>query len=501
MHWAPNALLDYRIIFALSCLLSVWLILIDPIINRDGILYLRTADAYLQGGIGAGQSLFDRPILPISFALLHKVTGIPLLYSGLILTTIFYALLCVGFVATIRVMGGDRRVQIIAAIIILSHPMLNHSRSSIMRDPAYWAFSILAFRELLLFVRAPEFKYQLRWLIFIAMATLFRFEALFFVILAPFTLLIAADRGTRGHMCARLAPLVLIAIVTLLPLVLFAQSSLAEEDSMFPDIGRYVRQLFAVPQDFAVLAEKAAENWLTFTATEDAGFAVIGGLTAILGVNLFRSLSWPYVGVMLWGTSEKLLDRVNARDRRLINSHLVICLLYLSLFLLTKRFMLERYANIFTLYILLFVPFLLNAMWSKGKKGGGRFLVTLLLFGFCVDSLTNRDYEKAYVKEATQWMVENTEEDAGLVTNSAYFAYFSKRQFEWGDRAYLFTIADLEAEPERWQNTEYLTMLVKKRHIPQWQAFLDKNSLEELAVFEGHRTGQVSIVKIGTDNQ
>lgn len=496
IHWAQTALLDYRIIIALSCLLSLWLIIIDPIINRDAIIYLRSADAYLQGGLVAGQSLFDRPMLPISFALLHKATGIPLLYSGLILTTIFYALLCLGFVATIRVMGGDRRVQIIALIIILSHPMLNHQRSSIMRDPAYWAFSLLAFRELLLFARSPEFKYQLRWLVLIAVAILFRFEGLFFLILAPFALLVAAEKGTRWRMCARLAPLALIAIGTLLPLLFFAQSSLAQEQSMFPDISRYVRQFFAIPQDFTLLAEKAAENWLSFTSTEDAAFAVIGGLTAILGVNLFRSLTWPYAGVMIWGASNQLFDRVQTRDRRLINSHLIICLIYLAMFLLTKRFMIERYANIFTIYALLYVPFLLNSLWSKGKKGGGKFLVILVLFGFCVDSLTNRDYEKVYIKDATQWLIDNTSEDASLMTNSSYIAYFSQRSFEWGNRAYQFTIEDLEARPEKWQNSDYLMMLVKKRHVKQWQDFLNKNSLQELQVFAGHRTGQVSIVKI-----
>jgi len=495
LHWAATALQDYRIIIGLSCLLSVWLILIDPIINRDAIIYLRTADAYLHGGIVAGQSLFDRPLLPISFALVHKATGIPLLYSGLILTTIFYALLCTGFVATIRVMGGDRRVQIIAAIIILSHPMLNHQRSSIMRDPAYWAFSIWAFRELLLFARSPQFKYQLRWLVFIALAILFRFEGLFFLILAPFTLLIAAEKGGRWRTCIRLIPLGLIAIATILPLWFFAQSSLAEEESMFPDIGRYVRQLFAMPGDFQLLAAKAAENWLSFTSTEDAAYAVIGGLAAILGVNMFRSLTWPYVGAMVWGVSNKLQDRIQTRDRRLINSHLIICLIYLSLFLLTKRFMLERYANIFTLYVLLYVPFILNTLWTKGSKGRGKYLVILVLFGFCVDSLTNRDHEKIYIKNATQWLTQNSSKDATLMTNSSYIAYFSDRQFEWGNRAYQFTIADLESNPEKWRDKDYLVMLVKKRHVPQWQQFMDNNSLHEIKVFEGSRTGQVSIVK------
>ena len=62
-----QANLDYRLVFVVSCLLSMWLITIDPLINRDAIIYLRTADAYLQDGILASQSLYDRPWLCIHF--------------------------------------------------------------------------------------------------------------------------------------------------------------------------------------------------------------------------------------------------------------------------------------------------------------------------------------------------------------------------------------------------------------------------------------------------
>ena len=82
-HTFPDnpAAIDYRVVAALSLLLSLWLIAIDPVLNRDAILYLRTADAYLQGGFAASQQLFERPALSICLALLHQFTGLPLVYA------------------------------------------------------------------------------------------------------------------------------------------------------------------------------------------------------------------------------------------------------------------------------------------------------------------------------------------------------------------------------------------------------------------------------------
>ena len=140
----PDAPLDYRTTAALSLLLSAWLIAIDPIITRDAIIYLRTAEAYLQDGFFASQQLFGRPMLSLCIATVHQLTGLSLLWSGLLLSSLVYALLCVGFVAVVRELGGGRKTQVIAAVVILCHPLISDYRSSIMRDPAYWAFMILS---------------------------------------------------------------------------------------------------------------------------------------------------------------------------------------------------------------------------------------------------------------------------------------------------------------------------------------------------------------------
>ena len=200
----PLPHLDYRWVLLASLLLSAWLIALDPLINRDAIIYLRAADAYLQEGFAASQQQFGRPLLSICMAWLHQLTGISLLHAGLLIVTLSYALLAVAFVSVVHTLGGDRSVQLIAAAVILSHPLLNTNRSSIMRDPIYWALLMLAFRELLLYLRSPRLKHHLGWLGYVLLASLFRFEGIFFALLAPCAVLLTRDLPRRGWHFLRL---------------------------------------------------------------------------------------------------------------------------------------------------------------------------------------------------------------------------------------------------------------------------------------------------------
>ena len=295
----PGTNLDCRLVAAASLLLSLWLIAIDPLVNRDAIIYLRSADAYLQHGFVASQELFGRPLISICFATIHQLTGIPLLYAGQLLNSIFYALLCVGFVATVRALGGDRRVQLIAAVVILSHPILNDHRSSIMRDPAYWAFIMLAFRELLLYSRAPSLGGQLRWFAYVAIASLFRFEGLFFAVLAPLSLLAMRNSQHKWQLCLRLWLPQAIVVGIALGTALFVKSNMDPSARLFPAIERYIRKLFSLPDAFAELSASVGETMLAFSSREDATLALVSGLAAVLVINILRAILWPWVLVPL----------------------------------------------------------------------------------------------------------------------------------------------------------------------------------------------------------
>lgn len=488
--------IDYRIIAAVSLALSIWLILINPLINRDAILYLTTAEAYLQEGLIASLTLFDRPFLSILIALLHKFTGLSLLHAGLVLNAMFYALLCVSFVSVVRVLGGDRRVQIFAAFVILSHPMLANDRESIMRDPPYWAFTLLAFRALLLYLQKPLSTYRLQWFGFIGIATAFRFEGLFFALLAPLAFYFSADKSIRLQTSAKLLMLPLITMLAIAATIFLYQTVLQPGSQLFPDIGGYVTKLVAFPRDFARISAATGESLLVFTAKADAGYAVFAGLAAILFVNLCRALMWPYVIALLWGRQQKITRAIPRQARRLLNFHLGIAFVYLAMFTLTNRFMLERYCHIFTIFIALYLPFILNSAWTPTAKPLIRYLALLLMVGMVIDVVGNFNYKKMFIRDATEWVVSNTDKNATLVSNSSYLAYFSGRRSDWGKPGNpTFRVRELHRRTEFWRYYDYMAAMVKPAEEADWQAFIDRYELNELKVFDGKKYGKVAIVK------
>jgi len=488
---------DLRIVAAASLLLSLWLILIEPVINRDAIIYLRTAEAYLQDGLLASFAIFDRPFLPLIMALLHQLTGLSLLHCGLLLSAVFYALLCTAFVSIVRLLGGDRRVQIIAAIVILSHPSIAAGRDSIMRDAPFWAFSLLAFRALLLYLRQPILKYNFQWFGLVALATAFRFEGLFFAVLAPLAVFAAADQGHRLRISLRLLALPLAAIAIVGIVILSIQAGMASGSQLFPAIANYVDKLLAFPQEFAKISTQTAGALLVFTAKEDANIAAIAGLAAVMLINLVRAILWPYVFVLVWGKMQNLFKIIPTQSRRLLNGHLAIALIYLVLFILTNRFMLERYCHIFTIFIALYLPFILDAAWAPQRRPLTKILAILVLVGMSIDVAGSMGNRKIYKKEASDWLVSNTPADASIVSNSKYIAYFSGRETDWRNLgAITFRATELSKKSALWRDVDYIVVRVRTGEFEQWATFLADNSLLELKTFSGERHGKISIIKV-----
>ena len=484
--------LDYRLLFLASLLLSGLLIALDPLINRDAIIYLRSADAYLRDGFLASQQEYGRPLLPIGMALIHQLTGLSLVHAGLLLVSLFYALMCTAFVATVHTLGGDRRVQLIAAAVILFHPMLNEDRSSIMRDPGYWALLLLSFRALLLYCRQPGMRHQVSWFVCIWLASAFRFEGLFFATLAPLALLFSRDLAHRGSHCLRLLVPQLLALGAVLLAILASNSG--ADLLIFPAIEGYIDSLLALPQQFAELTRATGEAMLRFTAREDAALAVTAGLVAVLLLNICRALTWPWVFVLLWGRSRHLLGRFRADDRTLLRAHLLITLAYLAMFILIKQFMLERYANQLVIFLLLYLPFVLNGLWH----GSGRWqkpLVIVLVLGMAVDSVHTGAGKKSFIRDATEWVRAETPAGSSLASNDKYIAYFSERDFDWDDAIQReFQLRRILAEPELWRDKDFLVMYVRPRDARYWAQFLARHRLQEMKAFGDGKRGRVSVV-------
>lgn len=498
----PIAPIDYRLVAALSLLLSAWLIAIDPLINRDAIIYLRTADAYLQDGFIASQSLYGRPLISICFATIHQLTGLPLVSAGLLLNTLFYLVFNVSFVATVHTLGGDRRIQWFAAIVVLTHPILNDHRSSIMRDPAYWALLILAFRELLLYIRSPGLRHRLGWAACILLATLFRFEGLFFAALAPLTLFTTRGLAHKVRHCLRLLAPLLVGMAVVSVGILFYLPDHSGSGQLFPAIGGYIDNLQAFPDEFSRVSALTGWAVLRFSSAQDAPVAVLAGLGAVLLLNLCRAATWPYLLLLIWGLRDRVAARLRPDDNRLLLLHALIGLFYLTLFILINRFMLERYANQVVIFLLLYLPFTLNGLWNDAERRWKQAVVVLLLVGMSLDSLHNTDYQKAFIRDAARWLREETPKNSTLVSNDKYIAYFSGRSVDW-EAAYElhFSLERMLKQRALWSRADYLAMRVRPRETADWQTFLEQHDLREVARFDGGRHGSIGIVHLQPQNR
>ena len=358
-HNTLEILLHKRVIGILSLLLSLWLILIDPVINNDAIIYLRTADIFLREGLAESFLLFDRPLLPIAIALIHKFSGLSLQHSGQLLTSLAYMLLCLSFVALIKQLGGNQRVQLFAMVIILCHPIINNYRSSIMRDPGFWAFSLLSLLELIRYSDKQKLKHRLRWWFYTGMALLFRFEAILFLTIAPFGLFLSMHQriGLRLEAFLKLLlPAVTFLICSLASLIFWLDLSL---DKLFPHITLYAAKLIDFEQHLTKVSFAVGEILLNHSAQEDAGYAAIFGLIGIFSLNLFRAFMLPFITIGIVGWWYAVWTPIKRGQNRLIFTYISISILYLLVFTIINRFMLERYCTLLVILLLTYVAFIL----------------------------------------------------------------------------------------------------------------------------------------------
>ena len=129
---------------AISLLLSLWSVSIDPVINNDGFLYILLAETLQEGNYFNVFSIYRWPFYSFMIAGLSNFTGISNELTAYILNAILILILIISYLSIVKLLGGDHRVLIIAVLVILLFPGINRYRSFINRDFGYLAFYMLS---------------------------------------------------------------------------------------------------------------------------------------------------------------------------------------------------------------------------------------------------------------------------------------------------------------------------------------------------------------------
>lgn len=406
-----NAALEHTALltFVASLVLSS-VALSTATLNRDGMLYVRTARAFLEGGLSAAADRFNWPFLSILMGSISHVTGLDPEIAGHILNATFMAGTCALMVACIMKVQPEDAV--LAALIVLSIPGLNEYRGELLREYGCWFFLMLSFWSALLWAERPTWL-GITWVqTALGLATLFRSEAL---TLYPALVLWQFFNAPKGERTARITMLCALPFtIALCVTAAFVSTELPTSRRLSTDIGR---------ANLAQLDNKALalSSALIAYAHDNAKIILFFGSIALVPIKLVQKLGIfivPLTYAMINGGWKPTISRFPL-FAWVIGLHLLV----LSIFVVDLQFLAGRYVG---LTLLFSTPLLVSGARSLAEKGPrwqrlvvGAAVITMLA------NVTSLSRGKRHFVEAGEWLKENRTESAEVYIDSGRTAYFA----------------------------------------------------------------------------
>ncbi|PCJ25445.1 MAG: hypothetical protein COA96_07365 [SAR86 cluster bacterium] len=421
--------LDIRIYAVMaSLLISVYTLAFPDSPNNDAYIYIRTADLFLNEGLSAAFQYYEWATYSMLLGLVSLI-GLDLFSAGLLVNALFYAVLVFAFVSLVKEIDDSKKLSVFAAISILVYPQLNEYRYFIIRDPGFWAFSVLALWQYLQYSSSRSIIHAFAFCGSLLIAATFRVEAVAYLLVTPLAILF--DNRHERKVCIRL-------FFTLTGITV---SAIVLATVFLSIIGLDVSGLFlgfiSVYQPFidsffnsdqAQITELSRLLFNEHAASHSQEYITIflgAGFFAILLATLFKAIGGSYLAVIIFGAFKKHIQLSRYFVTPLI-AYLLVNALILFAFLFITKFLTTRYAMLFCIVLAVFVPVILWRVISsiRVEKLKAAYIVLALFFTYCgIDSYYSFGGKKDYVLDSINWLSENTTSTSGLVTNNRAIAY------------------------------------------------------------------------------
>jgi len=416
-----------RIIAAGLVFITVALALfMGEVINRDGIVYVTTAQAFLDGGVKAAMAVYNWPAYSILFALISKWTGLSLETSAHLLNTVFVLLLVDSFIRLSNELDTTESHPWLAALVILSFPPLDH-RLEIYRDWGYIGFSLFALVPLIKFWKssktgAPD---AFIWQIYMMIALLFRVEAIALILLAPVSLLlqkmpwklrIKRYLSANALVIASTACGALIILITDIPL------------GKLSDITRYTDPEY-VFGTFNQAANNLSEHVLNKYSNDYAKLILAGGISFMVAWMTLDNLGGFLVALTTIGFF-RYRQSLSA-NYNFIYWTLIVLIFILIVFLSTRLITVSRYALLASILLLAITSRYVSLSYiERNNNKLNKYWWWFLLFGLLVGNLANLgslpDY-KEYQRQGGYWIKNNIPTNIPVITNDFVIDYYAQR--------------------------------------------------------------------------
>ncbi|MBC2694541.1 MAG: hypothetical protein HF982_04545 [Desulfobacteraceae bacterium] len=435
-------------------------------INKDGILYLQTAEVFANNGWQEAMQHYPWPFYSILIAWLSKLTHLSFENSTYVLNAALLVIIVTSFISLIKELGGSRTVQFIGAFIILSHPKLHHYQHYIVRGFGYWAFSLLALLHFIRFYKYLKWRHALGWGIFIAAAILFRPEGLVFCCFGPLVLLFRKDTVLWSKLGNTLKAYS-FNIITISIIIAWWLNMPNQDISQLGRLSEFWNQL---QNGLILLSTNINEKAVIISQTVLHEYSkkwdltmVISGLSGIYLYKLVETL-WPVHTLLFGHAFRKKLMPAEKGIKKIIIYFTILNLVIPAIFLGQQFFVLNRFLIPASLLLLLWTPFSLHYFMQKwlDKKTvfKNNFAFPILSLAFLimfVYAFIPPNQSKAYIVSAGTWLKQNMLQQSKLYANNSQLSYYAGKKFiEWD-------VSDTPTIPQ-WSSDDFVALKTHKNH-------------------------------------
>ena len=466
---------------AISILLSLLVMSHHQPINPDGILYIHAAQAYLAGGIHAAMQIYPRPFLSILMATLSQVAHLPLLVSGLIISSAFMVLLVVSFISLIKTLGGDHRLQWLAALVILINHHLNVYRDNVMRDYGYYALAILAMIFLIRFLRDYRWRDAIAWTLIILLATLFRIEGIAFAFAGPAILLLKPKLSfiKKIGYCLRGYTLLIIIALLLGGYILMHHVQVINTHTSFTQMSVQLLHGFALSsQKFHTLSNLIDTQIHVISPLEHgkAPTLLLSGIVGIFVATVISTLGIVYSILAAYAFFNQKV-KTDWSGFAILFGFMIINVVVLFVWLSQQYYLPTRHVEYLSLILAAAVPYAIAAFYDNWKTRartltGKLWVFPLMCVGLVYVTIAGIGHfgtSKTYLLTSANWLYKHVPIHHTIYTNNEQLAFYATNPY--GTRARHFNIilsgeSSLDLlKQKQWHQQDYLA-LTFKRHKP-----------------------------------
>ncbi len=469
-------------------------------INPDSVLYLEAAKLFTQGTWQAGFDVFNWPFYALCIAFVSKISMFDAHLSAQILNVLFFSIATYSFIQIIQLTGGKQRQIIAGALIWLSAQyMIGGVLEMLMRDEGFWAFYLSSLVFFIRYYQQHQFKNALLWQVCILVATLFRIEAILFLVFLPLVLLWQADISTKLKWQRLLQANAINISLTLAVIVIFSLN-----DNLSTKLLGRLNEIFTsnLWQQFTKnLTEKSAIMSSQVLGEYLEEFAIPGLLVTFFYVMCTKMIgATGLINVGLGAMAIKhRSDLIDKQAFQVLQAAAVIALLNMAL-IITKIFVLSsRYVLAFSFILMVLASFYLAKLLFKPHKNKKTKWLTIALVVFMLGGVIKNTLPKKagynYMQDAVSWIEEYNQDNLPTFYDDSRMRFFAEQPFTgtWANNLQVFLSLAKSENLEDYQlivlssNVNNLNTQITKKYLGNYheiKRFYDARKRKFIIIYE-----------------